>query len=534
LDKMAQQLPIAFSELLNLTSPAIGIAGESIKIGSCSMESDRFITVCENQGGVAQVAIVDLTAGNSVTRQRISAEAAIMNPLSKVIALRAGQQLQIFNLELRAKMKSHNMPDALQYWRWTSPNSIALVTPTSVYHWSIEGDTAPVKIFDRNAGMLEGTQIINYQVSQDGKWCLLVGISAGPAGPSGPTIVGNMQLYSIEKQVSQMLQGHTGSFALINVPGRTDQAQVLCFEQKKPDTPAQIFIMEVGRDKNAPGGVFRIPPQNIPIPPDAANDFPIAMNISKIHDVLYMVTKMGYLYLFDILSGKAIYRARITTDTIFVACEHTSTGGILGITSRKGQVLHVALNEANLVPYIVGTLRDQELALQIASRLNLSGADDIYVSQFNTLLAANDVAGAARLAAEAPRGLLRTSQTIQRFLQIPGQPGQPQPVFQYFSILLEKGKLNALESVELARPVLQQGRPQMLEKWIAEDKLEHSEQLGDLIAQADVNLALTVYLRANVPEKAINCMMQKGEFDKIVAYATKVVSDVIMLSCYNN
>jgi clathrin heavy chain len=52
------------------------------------MESDRFITVCENQGGVAQVAIVDLTAGNSVTRQRISAEAAIMNPLSKVIALR--------------------------------------------------------------------------------------------------------------------------------------------------------------------------------------------------------------------------------------------------------------------------------------------------------------------------------------------------------------------------------------------------------------------------------------------------------------
>jgi clathrin heavy chain len=52
------------------------------------MESDKFITVCENVNGVAQVAIVDLTAGNSVTRQRISAEAAIMNPVSKVIALR--------------------------------------------------------------------------------------------------------------------------------------------------------------------------------------------------------------------------------------------------------------------------------------------------------------------------------------------------------------------------------------------------------------------------------------------------------------
>jgi clathrin heavy chain len=215
--------------------------------------------------------------------------------------------------------------------------------------------------------MLEGTQIINYQVSQDGKWCLLVGISAGPPGPAGPTIDGNMQLYSVEKQVSQMLQGHTGTFALVNIPGRPEPAQLLCFEQKKPDQPAQIFIMEVGRDKNAPGGVFRVAPQNIPVPADATNDFPIAMNISKKHDVLYMMTKMGYLYLFDILSGKAIYRARITTDTIFVACEHTATGGILGITSRKGQVLHVALNEANLVPYIVGTLRDQELALQVIS-----------------------------------------------------------------------------------------------------------------------------------------------------------------------
>lgn len=37
---------------------------------------------------IGQVTIVDLTAGNSVTKQRISAEAAIMNPVSKVIALR--------------------------------------------------------------------------------------------------------------------------------------------------------------------------------------------------------------------------------------------------------------------------------------------------------------------------------------------------------------------------------------------------------------------------------------------------------------
>eukprot|EP00607_Mallomonas_marina_P003718 CAMPEP_0182427698 /NCGR_PEP_ID=MMETSP1167-20130531/18991_1 /TAXON_ID=2988 /ORGANISM="Mallomonas Sp, Strain CCMP3275" /LENGTH=1652 /DNA_ID=CAMNT_0024610121 /DNA_START=314 /DNA_END=5272 /DNA_ORIENTATION=+ len=443
-----------------------------------------------------------------------------MNPVSKVIALRAAQQLQIFNLELRAKMKSYAMPNPVVFWRWISNNTIALVTATSVFHWGIDGDSIPVKIFDRNAALTEGTQIINYQVSNDGKWCLLIGISAGGAG----VINGNMQLYSIEKSVSQMLQGHSGVFSSIKVAGRDpkDLAQVLAFEDKKPDQPAKLFVMEVGRDKSAPGGVFRVTPQNIPVPADAPNDFPVTMNATKKHDMIYMITKMGYLYLFDMHSGKAIYRARISTDTVFATTEHTSSGGVLGITARKGQVLLVSLNEANLVPYIISQLRDTDLALQLATRLNLSGADDLYATKFNTLLANNDIAGAARAAAEAPNGLLRTPATIARFQQIQGQPGQPQPVFQYFSILLEKGTLNAMESVELARPVVQQGRPQLLEKWFADEKLEPSEELGDLLMPVDMNMALNCYLRCNAPEKTINCLMQRGEFDKIIAYAQKV------------
>lgn len=69
-----------------------------------------------------------------------------------------------------------------------------------------------MKVFDRNPALGEGTQIINYQVSVDGKWCLLCGISAG-ATPG--VINGNMQLYSIEKATSQMLQGHSGAFTVI-------------------------------------------------------------------------------------------------------------------------------------------------------------------------------------------------------------------------------------------------------------------------------------------------------------------------------
>ena len=137
--------------------------------------------------------------------------------------------------------------------------------------------------------------------------------------------------------------------------------------------------MEVGRDKTAPGGVFRVTPQNIPLAADAPNDFPVTMNVSTKHDMLYMISKMGYLFLFDILSGKAIYRARITTDTVFCSCEHTATGGILCIT-RGGQVLRVGIRESNLVPYIVEQLRDNDLAFALSSRLNSPGADTVPVA----------------------------------------------------------------------------------------------------------------------------------------------------------
>lgn len=75
--------------------------------------------------------------------------------------------------------------------------------------------------------------------------------------------------------------------------------------------------------------------------------------------------------------------------------------------------------------------------------------------------------------------------------------------------------------MELARPVLQQGRKQLLEKWLKENKLTCSEELGDVVRPFDMTLALSVYLRANVPNKVIACFAETGQTDKIVLYAKK-------------
>ena len=54
----------------------------------------------------AQVVIIDMA--NSI-RRPISAELAIMGSASKVIALKAGRTLQIFNMKMKSKLKAHTV-----------------------------------------------------------------------------------------------------------------------------------------------------------------------------------------------------------------------------------------------------------------------------------------------------------------------------------------------------------------------------------------------------------------------------------------
>ena len=46
--------------------------------------------------------------------------------------------------------------------------------------------------------------------------------------------------------------------------------------------------------------------------------------------------------------------------------------------------------------------------------------------------------------------------------------------------------------------------------------------MGDIVRLHDLTLALSVYLRANVPNKVIACFAETGQTDKIVLYSKKV------------
>jgi clathrin heavy chain len=428
-----------------------------------------------------------------------------------IIALRAQKHtIQIFDLANKAKLKSFTMPEEVLFWKWTSDKALGLVTDRSVYHWDVydASQASPIKIFERNSN-LDGCQIINYRVSDDGQWVVLVGITQQQG-----RVVGAMQLYSKARGVSQAIEGHAASFGTFRLEGATSDTKLFTFAVRTA-TSSKLHIIEIDHQQNNP--VFAKKTVDIYFPAEATNDFPVALQVSEKYKIIYLVTKYGFIHLYDLETGTCIFMNRISSDTIFVTCPDADSSGIVGV-NRKGQVLQVSVDENNVIPYLLQNPSNGELAYKLASRAGLPGADNLYQQRFESLLSSAQYAEAAKVAANSPRGFLRTPHTIERFKSLPQQPGSLSVILQYFGMLLDKGSLNKYETLELVKPVLAQNRKHLLEKWLSENKLECSEELGDIVRTHDLNLALVIYTRANAPQKVVAALAELGQFDKIIPY----------------
>ncbi len=199
-----------------------------------TLESDHFVCVRQKLGDQdkPQVIIVNLKKNNEVIKRAISADSAIMHFSREILALKAqGKTIQVFDLGAKAKLKSTIMNEDVVFWKWFNERSLGMVTETSVYHWDVfdPTQTAPVKMFERNAN-LSGCQIINYRVSDDDQWMVIVGISQREG-----RVAGTMQLYSRISSI-KMRNMDTTTAVLAARPTPTVPCSAL-YPLKQPATP---------------------------------------------------------------------------------------------------------------------------------------------------------------------------------------------------------------------------------------------------------------------------------------------------------
>eukprot|EP01084_Bolivina_argentea_P164621 286193_1 len=194
---------ITFRQLCQLTQLGINKTA-IIKYNNITMDSDRCIVVREEN----RIWIVN-TSTSKATPLNVTVDSAIMNPSTNVLGLRSKNNLQIFDFDMRTRMKTTEAADAVLYWRWVDSHTIAYVTNKAVYHWSMEDDIGPVtKFYIPSEVMIYQVEIIGYDVSADNNWLLLQGIVKSTIDNS---VEGVLQLYNVPLDTYQpKLNAHGG------------------------------------------------------------------------------------------------------------------------------------------------------------------------------------------------------------------------------------------------------------------------------------------------------------------------------------
>lgn len=412
----------------------------------------------------------------------------------------------------------HNMgQEAVEFWKWVDDNTIALVTSTAVWHWEVTksvylscpsltttAGATPVKFFDRAAN-LAGHQIINYHGSFDKNYYALVGIARG----ANNRTVGHTQLYSVAMKGSQPIEAHACCFSRLKRPGAADTV-LFSFAQRNEAGNGQLWLIEMG-------GAHKVP-QPIVFPDTNPGDFPLVLVASDAKGVLFMLTKEGFFHMYDGLSGKRLMANKVSAEHFFIGGPFEANGGIFGI-NKTGSVLSLSVNSNNMVPYVLNVLRDQPLAISLAQRGDYPGLAPLFQQQFQQFIQQGQYQQAAKLAASSPQGCLRTPATIQLFKSLPATQTSA-PLRDYYSVLLDHGKLNEHETMELVQPVILQDRKDLIIDWLSKDKLHCTPELGRLVLRLDVDSAVTIFKRSGNKDELAKLYAELCQFGKLTSFTS--------------
>ena len=145
-----------------------------------------------------------------------------------------------------------------------------------------------------------------------------------------------MQLYSMYSGVNRTIEGHAASFALFKMEGNLKPLNLFSFAVRSP-TGGKLHITEVGKPTgNKPYLERQV--VDVFFPPEAQSDFPVAMQMSAKVDIIQLVTKSGYIHLYDIESGTCICMMHFNALlTAFVFSTFEAASGIFGV-NHQGQV----------------------------------------------------------------------------------------------------------------------------------------------------------------------------------------------------
>ena len=314
---------------------------------------------------------MDTSNGSRKSFELKHVTSAEMNPMKQVLAISTSTNIFLINLSNGAILSKIHFPTQVIYWCWLNETYIGFISKShDVYHWNVSEDSFS-RVFKMDERLIE-TQITCYKSSPDGKWFSLTGLMKSESSYHD-SIEGLTQIYSVDyNHVSNVIEAHTTQFTRHSFSNNTIASNVLITAKNghKNSTSSnnhclKVSVIELGPQK--PGNHPLIIRSEVSKSNSREDDFPIGICVSKALQFVFVATKFGLLFVYDLETCISIVENQVICPDIIFHVIHESESDRIMAFGRNGQILQVHMN----LELLLHELSKAGSKRSVAMRINL-------------------------------------------------------------------------------------------------------------------------------------------------------------------
>ncbi|XP_050028849.1 clathrin heavy chain 1-like isoform X2 [Dermacentor andersoni] len=297
---------------------------------------------------------------------KVEARCAKLNPDKPLLAITDQWALYLYSTRTKKLLHKSRLERDLVYWAWVTPSTLGLVTRDAVFHWDCSSaPTEPVFMFSLHE-RIRNTELVGYITDPGLKWLAVTGLFQ-----EEQVVSGLVQLYSVDRRVSQLLPGQCAQLCRHQFQGQAHASQLLLLADRGPAVQrpeGRLHLSELGPPAST-GGALRGPIAETLefFDPLDKFDFPVCLQVSSSQGLVYVLTKCGVVHLCDLETVTPLCLHVVCPDITFTA-SITPTCGLM-VVSRNGQVLLVEIKKAALLRRIIEVVNRPAIATRLRQTL---------------------------------------------------------------------------------------------------------------------------------------------------------------------
>ena len=319
-------------------------------------------------------------------------------------------------------------------------------------------------------------------------------------------------MYSEEKKVSQIIEGHAGHFITTKFKNiENSEFSLFAFVARTKVSDIKLHIIQIGNDESDSNFAKKIVDLSVLNVPE--NDFPIRIVFETSYSLVFVYTKFGFVYIIEPQSGICVLHEKISDSPLYLIAP-TLNGKNHFVLSRNGEINNISINIEAFFSYCIENGVDLFKSVSILmENLPVEKQASLYRNQFDKMRNLGMFQDALLLVSKSDKKFLRTFEYLSSIKDFPNV-NDTSALLEYFALVLENGKLNEVESLELVQLALNKKKLGIVQKWLQADQIFCTSQLGKVVLETDPELALQIFEKSDSKSMILFCLAILGRFDE--------------------